>query len=88
MGDYADFCESYGGSASDPEFMDRWLKENVYPYDEDEEREWYLENENKPHYQLLMDQLESVDIMLDLEVPEKAKFSFLVMVHAHVVSSF
>lgn len=25
MGDYADFCESYGGSASDPDFMDKWL---------------------------------------------------------------
>jgi hypothetical protein len=27
MGDYADFCESYGGSANDPDFMDRWLDE-------------------------------------------------------------
>ena len=25
MGDYADFCESYGGTANDPDFMDRWL---------------------------------------------------------------
>lgn len=25
MGDYADFCESYGGSANDPDFMDQWL---------------------------------------------------------------
>ncbi len=25
MGDYSDFCESYGGCASDPDFMDKWL---------------------------------------------------------------
>ena len=25
MSDYSDFCESYGGSASDPDFMDDWL---------------------------------------------------------------
>ena len=87
MGDYADFCESYGGSAGDPEFMDKWLEDNVYPYDEDENREWYLENENKPHYKLLLEQLESVDLMLGLNVPERANFSFLVMVHAHVVSA-
>jgi len=26
MGDYSDFCESYGGDASDPDFMDNWLE--------------------------------------------------------------
>ena len=25
MGDYQDFCEAYGGCASDPDFMDNWL---------------------------------------------------------------
>ena len=25
MSDYEDFCESYGGCASDPDFMDDWL---------------------------------------------------------------
>ncbi|WP_449102720.1 hypothetical protein [Pseudomonas extremaustralis] len=25
MSDYSKFCESYGGSASDPDFMDSWL---------------------------------------------------------------
>lgn len=25
MSDYSDFCESYGGCASDPDFMDNWL---------------------------------------------------------------
>ncbi len=25
MSDYSDFCESYGGSASDPDFIDKWL---------------------------------------------------------------
>ena len=25
MGDYQDFCESFGGCASDPDFMDDWL---------------------------------------------------------------
>ena len=27
MSDYSDFCESYGGCPSDPEFMDRWIEE-------------------------------------------------------------
>ena len=27
MGDYQDFCEAYGGCASDPDFMDNWLAE-------------------------------------------------------------
>ena len=25
MSDYSDFCESFGGDPSDPEFMDNWL---------------------------------------------------------------
>lgn len=25
MSDYQDFCEAFGGSASDPDFMDNWL---------------------------------------------------------------
>ncbi len=25
MSDYSDFCESYGGSANDPDFMGKWL---------------------------------------------------------------
>lgn len=29
MGDYQDFCEAYGGSANDPDFMDNWLNEHV-----------------------------------------------------------
>ena len=27
MGDYQDFCESFGGCASDPDFMDKWIDE-------------------------------------------------------------
>ncbi len=27
MGDYQDFCESFGGDASDSDFMDNWLDE-------------------------------------------------------------
>ena len=27
MSDYQDFCEAFGGSASDPDFMDNWLAE-------------------------------------------------------------
>jgi len=26
MGDYSDFCEEFGGSASDPDFMDQWIE--------------------------------------------------------------
>ena len=32
MGDYEDFCESFGGDAGDPDFMDNWLYENVINY--------------------------------------------------------
>ncbi|MFK5912757.1 MAG: hypothetical protein QM484_00155 [Woeseiaceae bacterium] len=28
MSDYQDFCEAFGGSASDPGFMDNWLAEH------------------------------------------------------------
>ncbi|MBK3456713.1 MULTISPECIES: hypothetical protein [Pseudomonas] len=28
MSDYRDFCEAFGGSASDPDFMDNWLAEH------------------------------------------------------------
>lgn len=34
MSDYQDFCESFGGGASDPDFMDKWMEE-------------YLVNEDK-----------------------------------------
>ena len=27
MSDYQDFCEAFGGNASDPDFMDNWLAE-------------------------------------------------------------
>ena len=27
MSDYQDFCEAFGGCASDPDFMDNWLAE-------------------------------------------------------------
>ncbi|WP_319784114.1 hypothetical protein [Oceanisphaera sp. IT1-181] len=29
MSDYQDFCEAFGGSASDPDFMDNWLAEHA-----------------------------------------------------------
>jgi len=32
MSDYQDFCESFGGCASDPDFMDKWM--NQYLVDE------------------------------------------------------
>lgn len=28
MSDYQDFCEEFGGCASDPDFMDNWLSEH------------------------------------------------------------
>lgn len=88
MSDYQDLCEMYGRSPSDPDFIDDLIdsvsQESVI---EQEDYEWYEENENKNHYQLLMDQLDSVDMILELDVPEKARFSFLVMIHAHVVST-
>jgi hypothetical protein len=27
MGDYSDFCEMYGGSPNDPDFIDNWIEE-------------------------------------------------------------
>lgn len=91
MGDYADFCEMYGGNAGDPDFMDQWIDDHVMAYEDTDANtddfEWYAENENKSHHKLLREQLESVDIMLELKIPEQAMFSFLVMVHAHIVSA-
>lgn len=88
MSDYQDLCAIYGRSPSDPDFIDDLIddisRESTL---EQEDYEWYEENENKKHYQLLVDQLESVDMILELDVPEKARFSFLVMMHAHVVST-
>lgn len=88
MSDYQDLCAMYGRSPSDPDFIDDLIDEISRESTlEQEDYEWYEENENKKHYQLLVDQLESVDMILELDVPEKARFSFLVMIHAHVVSA-
>lgn len=88
MSDYQDLCAMYGRSPSDPDFIDDLIddfsRETTL---EQEDYEWYEENENRKHYQLLVDQLESIDIIRELDVPEQARFSFLVMTHAHVVST-
>jgi len=85
MGNYSDFCEMYGGSAGDPDFMDNWLDEHASPVDEDEE--WYQENEEKSHYDILLKHLSSIDTLLDVQVPSSAEFSLLVMLHGYVVSA-
>lgn len=85
MGDYSDFCEMYGGSASDPDFMDNWLDEHASPSTEDEE--WYQENEEKSHYDILLKHLSSIDTLLDVDVPSSAEFSLLVMLHGYIVSA-
>ncbi|MDO6528220.1 hypothetical protein Q4519_21385 [Motilimonas sp. 1_MG-2023] len=85
MGDYSDFCEMYGGSAGDPDFMENWLDEHASSLEEDEE--WYQENEDKSHYDILLKHLSSIDTLLEVEVPTNAKFSLLVMLHGYVVSA-
>lgn len=85
MGDYADFCEMYGGSASDPDFMDNWLDEYASPSSEDEE--WYQENEEKSHYDILLKHLSSINTLLEVDVPSSAEFSLLVMLHGYIVSA-
>ncbi|WP_158659582.1 hypothetical protein [Pseudomonas sp. PONIH3] len=88
MSDYQDLCAMYGRSPSDPDFIDDLIDGfSREPTLEQEDYEWYEENENRKHYQLLVDQLESIDIIRELDVPEQARFSFLVMIHAHVVST-
>lgn len=88
MSDYQDLCEMFGRSPNDPDFIDDLIDDiSGDTILEQEDYEWYEENENRKHYQLLIDQLESVDLIRDLDVPEKARFSFLVMIHAHVVST-
>jgi hypothetical protein len=42
MSDYQEFCESYGGCASDPDFMDDWMdkylsNDNSTPYQEEDD---------------------------------------------------
>ncbi|MGK0273344.1 MAG: hypothetical protein ACI88H_004024 [Cocleimonas sp.] len=87
MGEYSDFCEMYGGSASDPDFMDNWLEEHAGPRDRDEEFEWYLENEEKSHHDILLEHLNNIDTLLEVNVPDSTRYSLLVMLHAHVVSA-
>lgn len=88
MSDYQDLCAMFGRNPSDPDFTDDLIDEiSREPTLEQEDYEWYEENKDKKHYQLLIDQLESVDLILELDIPEKAQFSFLVMIHAHVVSA-
>jgi len=88
MSDYQDLCEMFGRSPNDPDFIDDLIDDiSGDTILEQEDYEWYEENENRKHYQLLIDQLESVDLIRELDVPEKARFSFLVMIHAHVVST-
>lgn len=88
MSDYQDLCEMYGRSASDPDFIDDLIDGNPRGGDfHVEDFDWFKDNEDKNHYQLLMDQINSIDTILNLQVPVDAKFSFLVMIHAHVVSS-
>ncbi|KAA1159399.1 hypothetical protein EU508_12600 [Pseudoalteromonas fuliginea] len=86
MSDYSDFCEMYGGSASDPDFMDNWLDEYVSLTPSSEE-EWYQENEEKSHYDILLKHLSSIDTLLKIDVPSSAKFSLLVMLHGYIVSA-
>lgn len=86
MSDYSDFCEMYGGSASDPDFMDNWLDEYVSLTPSSEE-EWYQENEEKSHYDILLKHLSSIDTLLKTDVPSSAKFSLLVMLHGYIVSA-
>ncbi|EJC7121665.1 hypothetical protein MZJ48_002852 [Vibrio parahaemolyticus] len=89
MGDYADFCEMYGGSAGDPDFMDEWLEKYAVHDDseDDEELEWYLNDATQSPYDLLNEQLNNIDTLLEVDVPESAQFSLFVMLHAHVVSA-
>lgn len=82
MSDYQDLCEMYGRSPGDPEFIDDLIDEFS-----EEEYEWFSENEDKNHFELLAEQLSSVGEILRLDVPQSARFSFLVMIHAHVVSA-
>lgn len=84
MSEYAEFCESYGGSASDPEFMDNWLDKYASPEDE---VLWYVENEKKSHYDLLHSHLDSIDVLLDAPIPGSTVFSLHVMLHGHIVSA-
>ena len=90
MSDYQDLCEMHGTTPNDPDFIDNLIgeisKSYTYSLNQDD-YEWYEENENKRHHKILLEQLNSVDLILELEVPERAKFSFMVMIHAHVVSA-
>ncbi|MBL1376050.1 hypothetical protein [Zobellella iuensis] len=54
MSDYQDLCAMYGRSPSDPDFIDDLIDDiSGESTLEQEDYEWYEENENKKHYQLL-----------------------------------
>lgn len=92
MSDYQDLCEMYGRSASDPDFIDDLIDGNPHGNDRDyhyyeEDINWFRENKEKNHYELLIEQLKNVNTLLSLNVPTDTEFNFLVMLHAHVVSA-
>jgi len=88
MSDYQDLCEMYGKSLNDPDAIDDLIGEVWRESRLDKgDYEWYELNENKKHYTLFMDQLENITLILELEPLEKSKFSFLVMIYAHVLST-
>lgn len=54
MSDYEDFCQMYGGSVNDPEFIDEWLEE--------QEKEEKLTDEKRANkYGISVDELDQVD---------------------------
>lgn len=52
MSDYQDFCESFGGSANDPDFMDNWLSEHCLDYSTPPAKSFTLINE--PEYEAIL----------------------------------
>lgn len=52
MSDYQAFCESFGGSANDPDFMDNWLSEHCLDYLTSPARSLALINE--PEYEAIL----------------------------------
>ncbi|MCW7549287.1 hypothetical protein OO184_15445 [Photorhabdus sp. APURE] len=54
------------------------------PYDEDDLL-WYVDSQT--HFSILQNNLSSVRSILNVDVPQDAKFNLLVMLHGHIISS-
>ena len=73
MSDYQDFCEVFGGSASDPDFMDNWLADSCGEI-----------SKRSPNLQLQIKEFdyESLLVKYDLSKPEMVQIKHYMAIYS------